>query len=149
MSVECEGEECDRDSKVKTMTIDNGLQNIGDSEGAIVVLFVKNGSPLTPLMMTGVVDVENKLQRSQSFRIKSTDATLKVVPRSFNDTGPLERVLDMLAEGHVRHNKGLEFADEVRRSLFKVAFVDSVEALAYRSEGSKPHMFGISSHPSS
>jgi hypothetical protein len=106
---------------VKAMTIDNGLQNIGDSEGAIVVLFVKIGGPLTPLMITGVSDIENKLQRSQSFRIKALDATLKVVRGSLDDAGPHERVLHMLAEGHASRNKGLEFADDVRRSLLKVA----------------------------
>jgi hypothetical protein len=47
----------------------------------------------------------------------------------------------MLAEGRASHNIGLEFADEVRRSLLKVALTDSVET--YRSEGRKPHMVGI------
>jgi hypothetical protein len=81
------------------------------------VLFVKIGGPVTRQMITGVVDIKNKLHRSQSFRIKALDATLKVVPGCLDDAGPLERVLHMLAEGHASHNKGLEFADEVRRNL--------------------------------
>jgi len=45
---------------VMTMTIDNRLQNIDNSEGSVVVLFVKIGCPLTPLMTSGVIDMKNK-----------------------------------------------------------------------------------------
>ena len=96
------------------MTIDNRLQNIDNSEGSVVVLFSKIGCPLTPLMTSGVIDMKNKLQCNQSFRIKTLDVTLKIVPDSFDDAGPLERVLHMLAERHASHDKGLEFADEVK-----------------------------------
>jgi len=58
------------------MTIDNGLQNFSNSEGAVVVLFVEARSPLSPLMVAGVVNIEYKLQRSQDLRIKALDADL-------------------------------------------------------------------------
>ena len=48
-----------RDRIMKTMTIDDRLQHLSDrdSEGVVVVLFVEARSPLTPLMVAGVVDV--------------------------------------------------------------------------------------------
>jgi hypothetical protein len=80
------------------MTIDNGLQNIGDSEDVIVVLFVKIRSPLPQLVIAGVVHVEHELQRSQDLGIKTLDAILEIVPGRFDGAGPLERILNMLAK---------------------------------------------------
>jgi hypothetical protein len=39
---------------------------------------------------------------------------------SFDDAGPFQRVLHMLTERHASDDKGLELADEMRRSLLKV-----------------------------
>ena len=103
------------------MAVDNRLQHLSNSKSAVVVLFAKARSPLSPLGVARVVDIENKLQRSQSFRIKTLDSTLKIMPDSFDDAGPLERVLHMLAERHASHDKGLELADKVRGGLLKVA----------------------------
>ena len=105
------------------------MQHLSNSKGAVFVLFVEARSPLSPLGVARVVDIENKLQRSQSFRIETLDSTLKIVSGSFDDAGPLERVLHMLAERHASHDKGLELADEVRGGLLKVALADNVNSL--------------------
>jgi hypothetical protein len=76
-------------------------------------------------MIAGVVDIENKFQRSQSFRIETLDCTLKIVPGGFDDASPFERVL---VERHVSHDKELELVNEVRRGLVYVAFADSVKS---------------------
>jgi len=47
----------------------------------------------------------------------------------------------MFAERHASDDKGLELADEMRRSLLKVALADSVKA--YSSERSEPDMLAI------
>ena len=39
---------------------------------------------------------------------------MKIVPDNFDDAGPLERVPHMVAERHASHDKGLEYADEVK-----------------------------------
>ena len=78
------------------------------------MLLVKARSPLAPLMITGVVDIKDKLQSSQSFRVKALNATLEIVSSSLNCARPLERILHVLAERRTIHNKGLEFANEVR-----------------------------------
>ena len=74
---------------MKAMTIDNGLQNFSNSEGAVVVLFVEARSPLSSLMVTRVVDIEYKLQRIQDLRVKALDANFEIVSCSFDGTRPL------------------------------------------------------------
>ena len=91
-------------------------------------------------MIARVVDIENKFQRSQSFRIETLDCTLKIVPGGFDDASPLERVLHMLVERHVSHDKELELVNEVRRGLVYVAFADSV-----RSDSSQRSNVGFNS----
>ena len=123
------------------MTIDNRLQHLSNSEGAVVVLFVEACSPLTPLMVAGVVDIKDKLKSSQGFRIETLDTTLEIVSGGFDGACPFQRILHMLAKGHASDDKGLELADEMRRSLLKVALADSVKA--YSSERSEPDMLAI------
>jgi hypothetical protein len=65
---------------MKVMTVDDRLQNLTNSE-RITVLFVEAGSPRSPLMVAGVVDIEHKLQRSKGFRVKALDRSLKLMPR--------------------------------------------------------------------
>ena len=77
------------------------------------MLLVKARSPLAPLMITGVVDIKDKLQSSQSLRVKALDSTLEIVPDSFNRARSLEGIFHVLAERRKSHNKGLEFANEV------------------------------------
>jgi hypothetical protein len=60
---------------------------------------------------------------------------------SFDEAGPLQRVLHMFAERHASDDKGLELADEMRRSLLKVTFADSVKA--YSSKRNEPHMLDV------
>jgi hypothetical protein len=57
--------------KLKVMTVDDRLQNLTNSERA--VLIVEAVSPLSPLMVAGVVDIEHKLQRRKGFRVKALD----------------------------------------------------------------------------
>jgi len=52
------------------MAVDDRLQHLSNSEGAVVVLFVEACSPLTPLMVAGVVDIKNKLKSSQGLGSK-------------------------------------------------------------------------------
>ena len=66
------------------MAVDNRLQHISNSEGSVVVLFVEACSPQTPLMVAGVVNIKNKLQRSQGLRIKALDTNLEIVPGRFD-----------------------------------------------------------------
>jgi hypothetical protein len=46
------------------MTVDDRLQHLSDCESAVAVLFIEARSPLSPLVVARVVDIENKLQRS-------------------------------------------------------------------------------------
>ena len=96
-----------RYSRVKAMTIDNRLQHFSNSEGAVVVLFVEACSPLTPLMVAGVVDIKNKLKSSQGFRIETPDANLEIVPGRLDGARPLQRVLHVLAKRRANHDKRL------------------------------------------
>ena len=75
---------------MKTVTIDERLQNLANGEHTIDVPFVEAGSPLSPLMVVRVVDIEHKLQHSESFRVKALDDTLEVVPRRLDSACPLE-----------------------------------------------------------
>jgi hypothetical protein len=75
--------------------------------------------------------------------IKTLDVTLKIVSDIFDGAGPLEWILNMICKGRAGHNKELEFCDEVRRSLLKVALVDTVAPEAYRSERREPDMLAI------
>ena len=95
------------------MAVDDRLQNLTNSERTIAVLLVEAGSPLSPLMVAGVVDIEHKLQRSKGFRIKTLDRSLKLMSRRLDSARPLEWVLHMLVERHASHDKGLELADEM------------------------------------
>ena len=90
---------------MKAMAVDDRLQNLTNSERTIAVLLVEAGSPLSPLMVAGVVDIEHKLQRSKSSRIKALDGSLKIVPRRLDSARPLEWVLHMLAKRHASHDK--------------------------------------------
>ena len=58
--------------------------------------------------------MKDKLQSSQGLRVKSLDTTLEIVPGSFDRARPLEGILHVLAKRRTSHNKGLEFANEVR-----------------------------------
>ena len=44
---------------MKAVAIDDRLQNLANSERTIAVLLVEAGSPLSPLMVAGVVHVYN------------------------------------------------------------------------------------------
>ena len=52
-------------------------------------------------MVARVVDIENKLQTSQSLWVKAIDSTLEIVPNRLDDTGPLERIFTVV---HLRVN---------------------------------------------
>ncbi len=78
------------------------------------MLFVEARSPLAPLMITGVVDIKDKLSSSQGFGVKAFNSTLEIVPTSLDCARPLERILHVLPKRRTSHNKGLEFANEVR-----------------------------------
>ena len=95
------------------MAIDNRLQHLSNSEGAVVVLFVEACSPLTPLMVAGVVDIKDKLKSSQGFGIEAFDTALEIVSGSFDGAGPLQRVLHMLAKGRASHDKRLKLPNEM------------------------------------
>jgi hypothetical protein len=43
------------------MTVDDRLQHLSDCKSAVVVLFIEARSPLSPLGVVLVVDIENKL----------------------------------------------------------------------------------------
>jgi hypothetical protein len=90
---------------MKAVAIDDRLQNLANSARTIAVLLVEAGSPLSPLMVAGVANIEHKLQRSKCFRGKSLDGTLEVASRRLDSACPLERVLHMFAERHAGHDK--------------------------------------------
>jgi hypothetical protein len=90
---------------MKTMAVDDRLQNLTNSERTIAMLLVEAGSPLSPLMVAGVVYIEHKLQRSKGFRVKALDRSLKLMPRRLDSARPLEWVLHMLAERHTSHDE--------------------------------------------
>ena len=71
---------------MKAMAVDDRLQNLTNSERTIAVLLVEAGSPLSPLMVAGVVDIEHKLQRSKGFRVKALDRSLKLMPRRLDSS---------------------------------------------------------------
>jgi hypothetical protein len=50
-----------RHSRVKAMTVDDRLQHLSNCKSAVVVLFIEARSPLSPLGVARVVDIENKL----------------------------------------------------------------------------------------
>ena len=126
---------------MKSVAIDNRLQNLTHSERAIDVCLVEASSPLSPLMIARVVHIENELKRSQSFGVEALDATLKVMPSRLDDTGPFDWVFHMLVERHASQNKGLELADEMRRSLLQIALDDRMKASS--SERSKTNVLGV------
>ncbi len=49
-----------RHSRVKVMTVDDRLQHLRNYKSAVVVLFIEARSPLSPLGVARVVDIENK-----------------------------------------------------------------------------------------
>ena len=75
-----------RYSKMKAMAVDDRLQNLTNSERTIAVLLVEAGSPRSPLMVAGVVDIEHKLQCSKDFRVKALDRSLKLMPRRLDSS---------------------------------------------------------------
>ncbi len=123
------------------MTVDDRLQNLTNSERTIAVLLVEAGSPLSPLMVAGVVDIKHKLQSNKGFRVKALDRCLKLMPGRLDSARSLEWVIHMRAERQTRHDEYLEFADQMRRSLLKVARADAVEACS--SKRSEHHVVGV------
>ena len=81
---------CHRHRKVKSVMVDDRLQNLTNSESAIAMLLVEVASPLSPLLVAEVVDIKHKLQRIQIVRVKELDSNLEIVPIRLYDTGPLE-----------------------------------------------------------
>jgi hypothetical protein len=69
------------------------------------------------------------------------DPTLKIMSSSLDNAGPLQRILHILAEKRVSHNKRLKLADQMEGSLYKIAFANSVKA--YSSKRSKSHMITV------
>ena len=100
-------------------------------------------------MVVRVVDIENKLQCSQGLWVKTLDSTSEIVSSRLDDAGPLEWIFHMLVERHMSHDNWLEFADEMRRSLFKITLSNRLRANS--SERRNPNMVTVLSgyHPCS
>jgi hypothetical protein len=122
------------------MTVDDRLKNLIDCKNVVVVMFIEAPSPLNPLGVTRVVDIENLWTR-QGLGVKTLDPTLKVVSNDLDDAGPFQRVLHMFTERHTSDDKGLDLVDEMRRSLVKVPLDDIVNS--YSCKRSEPHMIDV------